>query len=360
VRALVTGGLGFVGSAVVRRAVERGWTVTILDSLDPRVHGRATPQLLGPVQWIRGDIDSDAAIAKALETQPEVVFHEAALVGLGQGAKDLEEYVRINILATARLVRAMARGATPLPRLVLASTMAIFGEGAYECPACHEPRTGDRRAADLGAGRWDPVCFQCEGPLVPRATPESHPPQPRTFYARSKLLQEQTAIELGRELGVPAVALRYHNVYGPWMPRNSLYAGVTSMVLSRLAERKPPTVHEDGRQLRDFIHVDDVAQANLLAAEAPAEVVDGQTFNVATGEPRELHELVDRLTRRLAPEVRPWYPGTFRAGDARHIFASVGKIERELGFRAQVRFEEGIDALDPQMMRLSAVGGDPA
>ncbi|MCI4352984.1 MAG: NAD-dependent epimerase/dehydratase family protein [Thermoplasmata archaeon] len=359
-RALVTGGLGFVGSAVVRHAVERGWNVTTLDSLDPRVHAREPPRLPEGVRWIHGDIDSDTTIGQALEPRPDVVFHQAALVGLGQGAQDLEEYIRINVLATARLARALARVGAPAPRLVLASTMAIFGEGAYTCPACHEPRDAKRQGADLAAGRWDPICSECGIPLVPRATAESHPPQPGTFYARSKLLQEQTAIELGRELGVPTVALRYHNVYGPWMPRNSLYSGVTAAVLSRLAERKPPTVYEDGRQLRDFIHVDDVARANLLAAEAPVDTVDGQAFHVATGEPRELRELVERLTRRLAPDTRPGYPGTFRPGDARHIFASVSKISRELGFRAKVRFEEGIDALDPGMMRPPVVGGDSA
>jgi dTDP-L-rhamnose 4-epimerase len=314
----------------------------VLDNLDPRVHGDETPNFSEKVRFIRGDLLSPSSLHDALRDQVDVVFHEAAMVGFGKSGADAQAYVTANVIGTIQLMDAVSTKSNSFhPRIVLASTMAIYGEGAYSCRSCGEERGGERKDEDLELHRWDPLCFECGEKLDPCPVTESQPPRPRTVYAITKLNQELICISLGRESQIPVVALRYHNVYGPRMPRDTPYAGVASIFKSRLLAGFSPIIYEDGRQLRDFIHVDDIVQANLIAADAPEEDVAFEAFNVGTGRPHEIADFARELARCLAPGVRPEFPGLFRPGDVRHIFAKVSKIEH-LGFKPRVSFEEGV------------------
>jgi len=341
-RALVTGGAGFIGSHIVESLVDRGDYVRVLDNLDPRVHGDALSAYLEKDGFIHDDVLSSSALCEALTGDVDVVFHEAALVGLGRGARDSELYFKTNVIGTIRLMNAIAEQTTlPHPRLIIASSMAIYGEGAYVCNRCDTERPGSRSVNDLAKHQWEPMCYACGEPLCPRPVNENQPTRPDTIYAVSKLNQELVSLSLGRDLHIPVVALRYHNVYGPRMPRDTPYAGVASMFKSRLLAGYGPIIYEDGKQLRDFIHVRDIVQANLLVADAAEHDIAFQVFNVGTGDPHSIADFAKELTDSLRPGTAPEIAGQFRAGDVRHIFADISKIRR-LGFNPRVSFQRGV------------------
>ncbi len=341
-RTLVTGGAGFIGSHIVQALVARGDQVSVLDNLNQKVHGDEPPNFSENVRFIHGDLLTPSAVRDAIGDQVDVVFHEAAMVGFGKGGADAQDYVTTNVIGTIRLMDAIAKnGNSNHPRFVLASTMAIYGEGCYVCRACGKVQDGIRRHEDLENLKWDPLCVECGEKLDPCPVTESQPPRPGTIYAITKLNQELICMSLGRESNIPVVALRYHNVYGPRMPRDTPYAGVASIFKSRLLAGLPPVIYEDGKQLRDFIHAEDIVQANLIASDTPEEDVAFEAFNVGTGRPHEIGDFARELTKCLAPGVRPEFPGFFRPGDVRHIFADISKIER-LGFNPRVSFEEGV------------------
>jgi len=341
-RALVTGGAGFIGFGIVQALVTRGDDVCVLDNLDPRVHGNEILHFPERVRFVQGDVLSHSSLTDAFKEHVDVVFHEAAMVGLGRGGPDAEAYTSTNVIGTIRLMETIMklRNSTR-PRLVLASTMALYGEGAYVCDNCGKEREGSRRSDDLEKLKWDPFCEACGEPLKSRPVTENQTPRPRSVYAITKLNQELICMSLGREFKIPVVALRYHNVYGPRMPRDTPYAGVASIFKSRLLAGLPPILYEDGQQLRDFIHVNDIVQANLLAADAEEDKIVYEAFNVGTGRPHQIADFATELAKSLAPGVHPETPGLFRLGDVRHIFADVSKIER-FGFKARVSFEQGV------------------
>lgn len=344
-RVLVTGAAGFIGSHVVDALVARGHDVIALDSLDPRVHARS-PEYLNPdARWIVGDAGDRDVLREALHGV-EAVSHQASAVGVGRGFDDAEYYVQANDLATARLLRACHDAR--VPRFALASSMAIYGEGAYRC-AQHGSRTRVRRLErDLARGLFDPRCDQCGAVLEPGAVGEDQPADPRSVYAATKLHQEHLAFACEREAGPAVTALRYHNVYGPRMPRNTPYAGVASIFRSQIARGGRPLVFEDGGQRRDFVHVADVAEANVLVLERD-EPARG-AFNVGSGEPHTVLDLARALSRALAaPE--PAVTGEYRPGDVRHVFASSERARRDLGYRARVGFARGIADLARASLR---------
>ncbi len=341
VRALITGGAGFVGRAIADALLARGDEVVILDSIDARVHGSQPPIRPG-VRLVRGDVRVDRAVTEAIGEGVDVVFHEAAMVGLGRGAVDAEGFMDTNVVGTIRLLHALKRASAPPGRVILASTMALYGEGAYWCSACDVSRSGVRRADDLAAQRWDARCPSCSSTLEPRAVSEERATSPATAYAISKHAQEAIAFSLGRDSGLPVVALRYHNVYGAHMPRDTPYAGVASFFKSRILAGRPALVHEDGGQLRDFVRVEDVARANVLAATAPVADVAFEAFNIGTGEPRPILDLALELGSAMGSDLKPEVTGRFRMGDARHVFASITKAQRVLGYAPRIGFEEGV------------------
>jgi dTDP-L-rhamnose 4-epimerase len=351
VRALVTGGAGFVGWHIVEALLERGDQVTVLDNLDLRVHGEKAKSFPPEVNFVQGDLLSQTSLSGALRDGVDVVFHEAAMVGYGRDSADAEAYVSANVVGTIRLMGAVAK-LHHRPRFILASSMAIYGEGAYRCKTCEKPREGERISEDLSNCHWEPRCPQCGEDLEPHAVTEKQPCRPGSIYAISKLSQELVCMNLGRSFLIPVVALRYHNIYGPRMPRDTPYAGVASIFKSRLLAGAAPIVYEDGKQLRDFIHVEDIVQANILAAEADEEAVAFEAFNVGTGHPHQIGDFARELAKWLALGAKPEFPGLFRPGDVRHIFANISKIE-SLGFKPHVSFEEGVSRFAHEPTRQS-------
>jgi dTDP-L-rhamnose 4-epimerase len=334
-RVLVTGGAGFIGSHVVDELLAGGADVRVVDSL---VAHAGVPDYLDPaVDLVVADL-AEPGVADAAVVGVDAVCHQAAKVGLGVDFGDVGAYVTDNDLGTARLLEALWRRSFH-GRLVLAGSMVVYGEGRYRCPDHGDVRPGPRTEADLAAGRFEPTCPV--GGCPHRATwatiDESAPVDPRNVYAATKLHQEHLCGLWAREAGGTAVALRYHNVYGPRMPRDTPYAGVASIFRSATAAGRAPEVYEDGGQTRDFVHVTDVAHANVLALTAPVgEPVT--VCNVASGTPHTVGDLARALSGPLEPVVT----GEWRLGDVRHIVASPARAADLLGFVAEVGFEDGM------------------
>src|SRR4051794_22726331 len=333
---LVTGGAGFIGSHVVDALLEDWHAVRVLDVLLPAAHRRRPDYLDERAEWIEGDVRDPGTTARAV-AGVSAVSHQAAMVGLGADIGDIADYVAHNDLGTAVLLRALAaRGFAG--RLVLASSMVVYGEGRYACPEHGIVRPGPRRPADLDGGRFEPPCPFCGRALVAEAVPEDAPVDPRNVYAATKLAQEHLCFAFARETGVPVTALRYHNVYGPRMPRDTPYAGVASIFRSAFAAGRAPRVFEDGGQRRDFVHVRDVARANVLALGGRPSGV----YNVCSGIPRSVGEMAGALGRAIPGSPEPVVTGEWRAGDVRHVFASAERAANGLGFTAQEDFDAGM------------------
>lgn len=343
---LVTGGAGFIGGAVARLAAARGHEVRVLDSLRPDVHpaapGRA-PAPIDGVETVRGDVRDPDTLDRVLRGV-DVVCHQAAKVGLGVDLQDAPDYAASNVTGTAELVAAMSRAG--VGRLVLASSMVVYGEGAYRDAAGRRRRPAPRTVADLDAGRFEPRDPETGEPLAPAFVDEDDALDPRNVYALTKLAQEHLAASWARSTGGAAIALRYHNVYGPGMPRNTPYAGVAALFRSAIERGEAPRVFEDGRQRRDFVHVTDVARANLAAVDAlPARPTGTlRAFNVGSGTVTAIGEIAERLARIMGGPA-PVVTGEYRLGDVRHITASPARARRELGWRATVPLEEGLREL---------------
>lgn len=336
---LVTGGAGFIGGAVARLALANGMGVRVLDSLRPDVHAAGTVVPDG-VDAVVGDVTDPDAVAEALDGVT-VVCHQAAKVGLGVDFSDAPDYVRSNDLGTAIVLAAMA--ARGIDRLVLASSMVVYGEGAYAAADGRPAAAPPRRVEDLEAGRFDPLDPGTGEPLEPRLVTEDARIDPRNVYAATKAQQETLATVWARETGGRVAALRYHNVYGPGMPRDTPYAGVAALFRSQLERGEAPTVLEDGRQRRDFVHVRDIAAANLAAvvwtASQPSRSV--RAFNVGSGTVHTIGELATALSAATGGPA-PVVTGGYRLGDVRHITASSARLRAELEVPPPVPFEEGV------------------
>lgn len=341
-RILVTGGAGFIGSHIVDAALQKGWQVRVLDSLDPAIHP-ARPRLDPRVDMLTGDVTDPATVLSALEGI-DLVCHQSAKVGLGVRFADAPDYVRNNDYATAVLLAAME--ARRIRRLVLASSMVVYGEGAYTDAVSGLPvRPGPRTEQDLRNGIFDPRSPETGAILEPALITEEACPDPRNVYAASKLGQEHLASAWARAAGGRAIALRYHNVYGPRMPRDTPYAGVASLFRSALARGEAPSVFEDGAQRRSFIHVSDVAAANILAIESLAtEPGPGQPFrayNVGADEVHTVGQMAVALSAHTGGPP-PVITGRYRLGDVRHITATSALIKKELGWTPAISFDAGM------------------
>ena len=357
-RVLVTGAAGFIGSHIAETMLAAGHDVRGLDSLSPAVHSGRPDHVAG--ELIVGDVRDPSVVNEAL-AGVDAVCHQAAMVGLGVDLSDLPVYADVNVTGTAVLLEAMGRHG--IPRLVVASSMVVYGEGAYECAAHGRVRPAPRDPGDLSAGRFEPRCPRCAWPLSTATVTEDAPLDPLNAYAASKVAQEHLAASWARMTGGTAVGLRYHNVYGPGMPRDTPYSGVAAIFRSCLQNGVPPRVFEDGGQRRDFVHVRDVARANLFALEATdcavgagldvlaAEVAGPsggaqagrlRCYNVASGEPHTVGEMAGALAAAFGGGIAPVITGEYRLGDVRHIVASPARAAAGLGFRAQTRFAEGM------------------
>ncbi|OLT28722.1 NAD-dependent dehydratase [Nocardiopsis sp. CNR-923] len=338
-RVLVTGGAGFIGSHVAEALRAAGHTAVTLDVLLPQAHA-GRPRADADVDLVC-DVRDGEAVERALHGV-DAVCHQAAMVGLGSDFGDAPDYVGCNDLGTATLLAAMARRG--VRDIVVAGSMVVYGEGAYTCAEHGRVRPGPRRESDLAAGRFDPPCPRCGAPLEPGLVGEDAPTDPRNVYAATKLAQEHLCAAWARAVGGRAVSLRYHNVYGPSMPRDTPYAGVASFFRSALARGEAPRVFEDGRQRRDFVHVRDVADANVTVLEALSARPEGvlSVFNTGSGTPHTVGEMAWALAEAHggpSPEVT----GEYRLGDVRHITACSARLTEEFGWRPRVGFTEGVE-----------------
>jgi dTDP-L-rhamnose 4-epimerase len=337
-RVLVTGAAGFIGSHITDALLADGHDVVLLDSLHPAVHNGRPSYLPNDACFHHSDVRDSDAVLRALDGV-DAVCHQAAMVGLGVSLSDLPLYADVNVNGTAVLLAAM--GQRGVNRLVLASSMVVYGEGAYTCAGCGPVRPLPRSVGDLSAGVFEPRCPACSGLLSSSVITESDALDPRNAYATSKLAQEHLAANWARLTGGSVVALRYHNVYGPRMPRDTPYSGVAAIFRSALERGESPRVFEDGGQRRDFIHVSDIAACNVLALGASGGGAV-RAFNVASGIPHTVGEMAYELARAFGGEIEPKITGEYRLGDVRHIVASPAAAASSLGFTAATGFAEGM------------------
>ena len=340
---LVTGGAGFIGSHIVDALVERGHRVRILDAVVEQVHGQAGPQYLNPdAEFLQGDVCDADLVKRALEGI-DVVYHKAAEVGVGQSMYEITRYVRANDLGTAVLLEEIVKRRPQVQKLVVASSMSIYGEGAYSCDNCGLIQPNLRPLSQLLDRDWEIDCPKCGLKAKPVPTNEDKPLFPSSVYAISKQDQEQFCLVVGRAYDIPVVALRYFNVYGPRQALSNPYTGVCAIFSGRLLNDQPPMVFEDGEQTRDFVHVSDIVQANLLALET--DRANYQTLNIGTGSPISITEISLMLARGLGKDLRPEITGKYREGDIRHCVADISRARTLLGYEPKVTLAGGIPEL---------------
>jgi dTDP-L-rhamnose 4-epimerase len=339
---LITGGAGFVGSHLAD-ALLAGHHVRVFDNLTGQVHLHKIPEYLTEdAEFVEGDIRDSAAVRRAL-SGIEVVFHMAAAVGVGQSMYEIEHYMGTNTQGTAVLLQQLLDSKSRVEKLVLASSMSIYGEGKYLCAQCGSVAPQLRSLEQLRLKQWEPNCPACGEALTPIPTDESKPLQCSSIYALSKKDQEEMCLLFGRTYDLPVVALRYFNIYGTRQALSNPYTGVAAIFASRFMNSNPPLIFEDGAQLRDFVSVEDVVRANLLAMESSQ--ADGMALNIGSGEPISIREVAAELARAMDSEIEAELTQKYRAGDVRHCFADISAARKFLGYAPQVRFTDGLKDL---------------
>jgi dTDP-L-rhamnose 4-epimerase len=340
---LITGGAGFVGSHTADHLLKQGYEVRVYDSLTEQVHGHDFPSYLSKdVEFIRGDMRNLAHLTRVIH-DVDVIYHLAAAVGVGQSMYRIADYTAANTLGTANLLQAILDSRVQPEKIVVASSMSIYGEGEYSCSECGEVAPGSRCAAQLQTKHWEIACPVCGRTVSPIATRESKPLHCSSMYALSKKDQEEMVLMFGRTYGIPAVALRYFNIFGTRQALSNPYTGVVAIFASRLMNGNAPVVFEDGSQLRDFVSVHDVVQANTAAMEK--KEADGMALNIGSGQPISIREIAIQLAGTLGVETPIEITGKHRAGDIRHCFADITQASRVLGYQPKVRFAKGLKEL---------------
>ncbi|MFL5236777.1 MAG: NAD-dependent epimerase/dehydratase family protein [Rhizomicrobium sp.] len=339
-RVLITGGAGFVGSHLADELLQSGYDVRALDKLAPQVHGERAGRpdyLADDVDLLVGDVRDRSAVARALKGV-DAVYHFAATVGVGQSMYQIAEYTSVNGEGTAILLEALARN--PVERLIVASSMSIYGEGLYATRHGELVEGQERTLEQLKAHDWEVRGPDAE-PLVPVPTPETKCPAVPSVYAISKYQQERLCMTVGRAYGIPTVALRFFNIYGTRQALSNPYTGVLAIFASRFLNNNPPLINEDGKQQRDFVSVHDITQACRLALEVP-DAAD-QVFNVGSGQHFSIAQIAQEMARVLnKPHIEPDIVGRCRVGDIRNCFADISKARDILGYQPAVSFEDGL------------------
>lgn len=340
---LITGGAGFVGSHLADALLAAGHNVRLFDNLTDQVHHHGMPEYLPEdAEFIHGDVQDSGAVRRAL-AGIDVVFHMAAAVGVGQSMYEIEHYMGTNTQGTAVLLQQLLDRKGRVEKLVLASSMSIYGEGKYLCAQCGGVAPQLRSVNQLRTKQWEPNCPSCGEPLTPVATDESKPLQCSSIYALSKKDQEEMCLLFGRTYALPVVALRYFNIYGTRQALSNPYTGVAAIFASRMMNGNRPLVFEDGGQLRDFVSVQDVVSANLLAMESSQ--ADGMALNIGSGGAISIREVAAELARAMDSEIAAELTQKYRAGDVRHCFADISAARKFLGYSPRVRFADGLTEL---------------
>ena len=365
-RILITGGAGFVGSHTADALVSAGHEVKIFDNLTSQVHHGSVSYMPAGAEFILGDV-RDLKKLSAAVADAEVIFHLAAAVGVGQSMYQISEYTSTNNLGTANLLQAILDTRTTPEKIVIASSMSIYGEGKYLCRECGEVAPSPRPSEQLKHKRWETLCPVCGESLMPVPTHEDKPLQCTSIYALSKKDQEEMTLLFGRTYGIPVVALRYFNIFGTRQSLSNPYTGVAAIFASRLLNGNAPLIFEDGQQMRDFVSVHDIVQANRLAMEVSA--ADGRAVNIGSGSSVTIQEVATALAEAMNVDVSPQITGKYRAGDIRHCFADISNAGQWLGYQPRVSLRQGLselvawlesqhakDSVDQAMQQLSVHG----
>lgn len=340
---LVTGGAGFIGSFLVDKLIEQGHFVRIFDNLEPQVHGNKAPEYLNKsAEFIKADILDFEALQNAI-SDIEVIFHLAAMVGVGQSMYRIKRYIAVNTLGTANLLDILVNKEHDVKKLITASSMSTYGEGSYKCEKCGIVEPELRIEEQMSKKQWELICKGCGTLLEPIPTPETKNQDCNSIYAFSKKDQEDMVINIGKTYGLPVTALRYFNVYGPRQSLSNPYTGVIAIFLSRLKNNNAPLIFEDGLQTRDFISVHDVVKANLLAMEKKS--TNYEIFNVGTSKATSIRQVAILLAKLTEKGIKPTITNRFRKGDVRHCIADISKIKNMLGFEPKVNLEDGLKEL---------------
>jgi dTDP-L-rhamnose 4-epimerase len=338
---LVTGGAGFIGSHLVDALINDGHRVRILDSLAPEVHGGKVPAHLNPeAEFVHGDVCDPAAVSEVLDGV-DGVFHLAAELGLGRSMYQIRRFVTGNDLGTAVLLEELIKRRDQIRKLIVASSMSLYGEGPYRCGNCDRTSLPELRSdSALRAKQWEFKCDACGSRLEALQTPEDKPLNPTSVYAVGKQVQEQYSLIIGRAYRIPTVAFRYFNVYGPRQALSNPYTGACAIFSSRLLNGQPPLIYEDGEQTRDFVSVHDVVRSNLLALDS--DRADYHVMNIGTGRANTIRSIADVLAKGLGKNIEPEVTGQFREGDIRHCIADISKARLLLGYEPTVKLEDGL------------------
>ncbi len=335
---LVTGGAGFIASHIVDELVSKGHDVRIVDNLEPQVHKSIPEYLNKKAELIVGDVRNDETWKKAIE-DVDVIYHEAAAVGVGQSMYQISKYMDVNTMGTARMLDLLANSKHNVKKVIVASSMSIYGEGSYECEDCGVVYPELRPEAQMQKSEWEMKCPRCNKFVKSIPTNEEKPLKPTSIYAISKKDQEEMCLSVGRAYGIPTIALRYFNVCGPRQALSNPYTGVCAIFSSRLLNDKPPVIFEDGKQMRDFVSVHDIAQANILALESNG--MNYGYFNVGTGVSTNLLQVSEVLSKTYGKIIKPEIVTKFRSGDIRHCYADISKIKK-FGYSPKYKSEQAI------------------
>lgn len=341
---LVTGGAGFIGSFLVDKLIALGHKVRIFDNLEPQVHGGKKPDYLNPqAEFIHGDVRDYNALKRALQAI-EVVFHEAAAVGVAQSNYEIKRYMDVNVSGTANLLDIIVNDKpSSVKKILTTSSMTAYAEGMYHCPQCGPVKGELRSETQLKQHDWFMYCPNCHSPIEPTLTPETAAQPCNSIYALSKKAQEDMLMLVGKMYQIPTVSLRCFNVYGPRQSIANPYTGVTAIFIARLKNNQPPIIYEDGLQSRDFVSVPDVIDALILAMENPQ--ADYQSINIGFGQPTTIKDVAQKLARLMAKQIQPRINGEFRKNDIRHCYADIAKAKKILHWQPKISFEQGMAEL---------------
>src|ERR1700686_2938153 len=335
-RALVTGGAGLIGSHLADLLVHEGWTVRVLDNLEPQTHRRGKPDWINKrVEFVEGDLRDRETISAALD-KTDIVFHQAAYGGY---MPEIAKYVHVNSFGTAQMLEVIREKKLPIKKIVVASSQAVYSEGAGICPKHNLVFPAVRPVEQLREGDWQVHCPICGAITKSAPTPENAPVGGETVYGLTKVDQEKLVLLWGKQMGIPAVALRYSCTYGPRQSIFNPYTGVIAIFVTRLLNNRPPVLYEDGEQTRDFSYAGDIARANLIAAST--DILDGQAVNVGSGKAVTIRRIAEVVAGALGIKVAPVLNGEFRPGEMRHLISDTGLI-RQAGYSPSVDLEEGI------------------
>jgi dTDP-L-rhamnose 4-epimerase len=341
-RILITGGAGFIGSNLALKLLNKGYVVTILDNLSAQVHGKRAnlnPKLKGKVKFINADVRNPLALKLGL-ADADVVVHLAAETGMGQSQYEISKYVSVNVQAQAELLQLMVSGRHQVRKLIIASSSRIYGEGMYHCEIDGVVYPHGRPKTQLEQGKWGISCPICGEAILPLPNKESALPCPTSIYAVSKLAQEHLALVFGNTYNIPTIVLRYQNVYGPGQALSNPYTGIISIFSARILNGQPPILYEDGNPTRDFVYIDDVVQATVLAIESTSPVC--QVINVGSGCAINIKKIAGQLLKSMGSDLKIQISGEFRVGDVRNSSADISLARRILGYSPQYNIKDGL------------------